>query len=66
MEILGSCCAEEGQSEEDVAALIKGEDKGPGKRTGLCAFNAIEDISLVAAPGFTSKTVHTMISVRQP
>jgi len=52
----------EGQTEDDVAALIKGEDKGPTHRTGLNTFNAIEDISLVAAPGFTSKTIHTLLS----
>jgi uncharacterized protein len=51
----------EGQSEEDVAALIKGEDRGPAMRTGLNAFKGIEEISLVAAPGFTSATVHTML-----
>ncbi|MEZ4749449.1 MAG: hypothetical protein R3B54_02125 [Bdellovibrionota bacterium] len=53
---------QENQKEEDVAGLIKGEDKGPGKRTGLCAFKEIEDISLVAAPGFTGRTVHQMLS----
>ena len=52
----------EGQTEDDIAALIQGEDKGPSKRTGLCAFKAIEDISLVAAPGMTSKTIHTMLA----
>lgn len=52
----------EGQTEEEVAALIKGEDKGPAKRTGLKAFAAIEDISLVAAPGFTSPLVHQLLS----
>jgi phage tail sheath protein FI len=52
----------EGQTEDDIAALIKGEDKGPQQRTGLNAFKAIEDISLVAAPGFTSQTIHTMLS----
>lgn len=52
----------EGQSEDDVAALIRGEDKGPGHRTGLAAMKAIEDISLVAAPGFTSQLVHQMLA----
>lgn len=51
----------EGQSEEDVAALIKGEDKGPAKRTGLNAFKGIEEVSLVAAPGFTSATIHQLL-----
>ncbi len=51
----------EGQTEDEVAALIKGEDKGPAMRTGLNAFKGIEEISLVAAPGFTSATIHTML-----
>lgn len=53
---------QEGQTEEQVAALIKGEDKGPKQRTGLEAFKAIEDISLVAAPGFTSKIIHGLLA----
>lgn len=52
----------EGQTEEEVAAEIKGEDKGPAKRTGLCAFKGIEEVSMVAAPGFTSKVVHQLLS----
>jgi len=52
----------EGQTEEDFAALVKGEDKGPGRRTGLCLFKAIEDISLVAAPGATSTTIHQLLA----
>ncbi len=52
----------EGQTEEDVAARIKGEDKGPAHRTGLNAFKGIEEISLVAAPGMTSATVHQLLS----
>jgi phage tail sheath protein FI len=51
----------EGQTEDHVAALIKGEDKGPAMRTGLNAFKGIDEISLVAAPGFTSGTIHTML-----
>jgi len=52
----------EGQVEDDVASLIRGEDKGPGNRSGLAAMKAIEDISLIAAPGFTSKMVHQMLA----
>jgi uncharacterized protein len=52
----------EGEKEEDVAALIKGEDKGPANRTGLNLFKAIDDISLVAAPGCTSKIVHQQLA----
>ncbi len=54
--------AKEGQTAEEQAALVKGEDKGPSQRTGLQAFKAIEDISLVAAPGMTSKIVHQTLS----
>ncbi len=54
--------AKEGQTADEVAALIKGEDKGPARRTGLCAFKGIEEISLVAAPGHTSSSVHQMLS----
>ena len=52
----------EGQSEEEVAALIKGEDRGPGRRTGLNAFKGIDEIAMVAAPGFTSSTIHQMVA----
>ncbi|MBI4403745.1 MAG: phage tail sheath family protein [Deltaproteobacteria bacterium] len=53
---------QENQTEEQVAASIKGVDKGPSHRTGLEAFKAIEEISLVAAPGFTSQMVHQLLS----
>src|SRR5271154_5798963 len=52
----------EGQTENDVAALVKGVDKGPTHRTGLFLFRAIEDISLVAAPGMTSKVIHQLLA----
>jgi phage tail sheath protein FI len=52
----------EGQTDEDLAALVKGYDKGPGRRAGLCLFKEIEDISLVAAPGMTSLTIHQMLA----
>lgn len=52
----------EGQTEEEVAALIKGEDKGPGRRTGLTTFKEIADIGLVAAPGFTSQIIHQLVA----
>lgn len=44
----------------DVGAFI-GEDKGPGRRTGLNAFNSIDEISLVVAPGVTDSAVHDAI-----
>ena len=52
----------EGQTVEDVAALVKGEDKGPGSRTGLTAFSALSDVALIAAPGMTSPIVHQMLA----
>ena len=36
---------------EGLAKLIIGKDEGPGKRTGLFAFEELVDISIVAAPG---------------
>jgi|WetSurMetagenome_2_1015567.scaffolds.fasta_scaffold162717_1 uncharacterized protein len=36
-----------------------GTDGGPGKRTGLQAFNEIDEINIVCIPGVTSMTVQT-------
>jgi len=36
-----------------------GTDSGPGKRTGLQAFNEIDEINIVCIPGVTLKTVQT-------
>lgn len=52
----------EGQTEGDIAAAIKGEDLGPGRRTGIQALKVIEDVSLVAAPGFTSPIIHQILA----
>ena len=38
---------------DNLTKLIIGKDEGPGKRTGLCAFDEIGDISIVCAPGVT-------------
>ena len=38
---------------ENMATLIIGKDEGPGKRTGLYAFDEITDISIICAPGVT-------------
>lgn len=38
---------------DNMTTLIIGKDNGPGKRTGLFAFNPITDISIVCAPGVT-------------
>jgi phage tail sheath protein FI len=35
----------------DIAKLIIGKDEGAGKKTGLCLFDTIAEIALVAAPG---------------
>ncbi|MEW5868211.1 MAG: phage tail sheath C-terminal domain-containing protein [Chloroflexota bacterium] len=35
----------------------KGSDNGPGKRTGIMAFEDVDEISIIAAPGLTSSTV---------
>ena len=35
----------------------KGIDQGPGKRTGLQAFNEIDEVNILCIPGVTSKTV---------
>src|SRR5690606_22027716 len=52
----------EGQTDEDLAALIKGEDNGPGFRSGLNVFKTIEDISMVACPGATSTLLHQLVA----
>lgn len=36
---------------DDITKLIIGKDEGPGKRTGLFAFDEVTDISIIAAPG---------------
>jgi uncharacterized protein len=36
---------------EGMTKLVMGKDDGPGKRTGLFAFDEITDIAIVAAPG---------------
>ena len=41
--------------------LYIGEDKGPGRRTGLNAFNSISEISLVLAPGQSDPAIHDAV-----
>lgn len=43
------------------AELYIGEDKGPGKRTGLNVFNDVEVIALVVAPGQTDAAIHDAV-----
>jgi uncharacterized protein len=38
---------------DNMTTLVIGKDNGPGKRTGLFAFDPITDISIVCAPGVT-------------
>jgi len=54
--------AKEGQTDEELAALVKGEDRGPDARTGLNVFKPIADISMVACPGATSEIVHQTLA----
>ncbi|MDY6968003.1 MAG: phage tail sheath family protein [Spirochaetota bacterium] len=35
----------------NLTSLIIGKDEGPGKRSGLCLFDEISDISIICAPG---------------
>lgn len=37
--------------------VFMGKDGGPGKRTGLCAFKEINNVSIMAIPGVTSPAV---------
>jgi phage tail sheath protein FI len=48
-------------SNEEIAARIMGEDKGPGRRSGLQAFKDKADVSLVAAPGYATPEIHTIL-----
>lgn len=43
--------------ENNQDATLIGKDEGPGKRTGLQAFNEIDEISIVAIPGITAENV---------
>jgi len=36
---------------DNITKLIIGKDEGPGKKSGLFAFDGIDDISIVCAPG---------------
>jgi phage tail sheath protein FI len=45
----------------DIAKLIIGKDDGLGKKTGLCLFDTIPEIALVAAPGVTDPAAQDAI-----
>jgi phage tail sheath protein FI len=46
---------------DNITTLVIGKDNGPGKRTGLFAFDPITDISIVAAPGVTEPAAQDAI-----
>ena len=43
------------------AALYIGEDKGPGARTGLHAFEEVDEINIVVAPGQTEPAIQDAV-----
>ena len=43
------------------ADVFNGKDKGPGKRTGIEAFQEITDVSIMAAPGITDPVVQAKL-----
>lgn len=45
----------------DDASLYLGEDKGPGKRSGLQAFKEVDDVSIMAIPGVCYPEVQTSL-----
>jgi phage tail sheath protein FI len=47
----GEGAARKIENPSDIAGLIIGKDEGAGKKTGLCLFDTIPEIALVAAPG---------------
>jgi phage tail sheath protein FI len=52
---------ERGEDINGKAALYIGTDNGPGTRTGLKAFEDIEDINIVAAPGQTDPVIQDAV-----
>ena len=46
---------------EEGAELFLGEDKGPGKRSGLEAFKEVDDVSIMAIPGVTIPAVQSAL-----
>ena len=53
--------AKDGKKLASSAALYMGEDHGPGTRTGLKAFEEIEEIAIVIAPGQTDPAIQDMV-----
>jgi hypothetical protein len=65
-----SAAADDGKAKKDKkedkapaskAALYIGQDNGPGARTGLKAFEAIDEINIVCAPGQTDPAVQDAV-----
>ena len=50
-----------GKKVASSAALYMGEDNGPGTRTGLKAFEEVEEIAILAAPGQTDPAIQDMV-----
>ena len=46
---------------DNITTLIIGKDNGPGKRSGLFAFDPITDISIVCAPGVSEPAAQDAI-----
>ncbi len=51
----------DGKKVASSAALYMGEDNGPGTRTGLKAFEEIDEIAVVCAPGQTDPAIQDMV-----
>ena len=49
-----------GKKVASSAALYMGEDNGPGTRTGLKAFEEVEEIAILIAPGQTDPAIQDM------
>ena len=50
-----------GKKVASSAALYMGEDHGPGTRTGLKAFEEVEEIAILIAPGQTDPAIQDMV-----
>ena len=50
-----------GKKVASAAALYMGEDNGPGTRTGLKAFEEVEEIAILVAPGQTDPAIQDMV-----
>jgi phage tail sheath protein FI len=51
----------QGKKVASRAALYMGEDNGPGTRTGLKAFEEIDEIAILCAPGQTDPAIQDMV-----